>query len=183
MDIKQIFDSIEGDFNYPTIYNGMVSRFPSGSVFVEIGAYKGKSIVYLIMEAERQNKQFTITTIDNFSGVVGIRDKDLRKTFHNNIKDIKDKFTFIEGDSWGVARLFNDKSVDFVFVDGGHDYASVKNDILAWLPKIKKMGIIAGHDYNGLYYPDCVLAVDQIFGDKLNKDYLHEYCWAYEVNT
>jgi predicted O-methyltransferase YrrM len=36
---------------------------------------------------------------------------------------------------------------DLLFVDGGHDYASVKGDILAWLPRVKPGGVFAFHDY------------------------------------
>lgn len=37
--------------------------------------------------------------------------------------------------------------VDMVFVDGGHDYESVRLDIETWIPKVKRGGIIAFHDY------------------------------------
>lgn len=36
---------------------------------------------------------------------------------------------------------------DLLFVDGGHDYSSVKGDILAWLPHVKSGGIFAFHYY------------------------------------
>lgn len=36
---------------------------------------------------------------------------------------------------------------DLLFVDGGHDYASVKGDILAWLPHVKPGCVFAFHDY------------------------------------
>jgi hypothetical protein len=47
--------------------------------------------------------------------------------------------------------LFPDKSLDFVFIDGNHGYSYVKQDILAWLPKIKPGGIICGHDCDACY--------------------------------
>ena len=45
-----------------------------------------------------------------------------------------------------AAKQFEDKSIDMVFLDGGHRYQDVKEDIEAWLPKAKKL--ICGHDYN-----------------------------------
>jgi len=36
--------------------------------------------------------------------------------------------------------------LDLVFIDGSHDYGEVRKDIEKWLPKIKKGGIICGHD-------------------------------------
>jgi predicted O-methyltransferase YrrM len=45
------------------------------------------------------------------------------------------------------AELFKDASLDFVYIDAAHDYQSVKQDLKAWYPKVKKGGVFAGHDY------------------------------------
>ncbi|MES2341725.1 MAG: class I SAM-dependent methyltransferase [Pseudomonadota bacterium] len=37
--------------------------------------------------------------------------------------------------------------LDFVFIDGAHDYASVARDIAGWAPKVRPGGIVSGHDY------------------------------------
>jgi hypothetical protein len=40
--------------------------------------------------------------------------------------------------------------LDFVYIDGNHEYAFVADDIATYLPKLKVGGIIGGHDfYNG----------------------------------
>jgi hypothetical protein len=49
--------------------------------------------------------------------------------------------------SWDGAKHYEDNSLDFVFIDAAHDYESVRQDILTWLPKIKKGGYIGGHDF------------------------------------
>lgn len=38
-------------------------------------------------------------------------------------------------------------SVDFVYLDARHDYVSVRDDLSAWLPRVRPGGILAGHDY------------------------------------
>ncbi len=53
----------------------------------------------------------------------------------------------IKGNSLEVARPVPEESFDFVFIDADHTYQSVKADIEAWAPKVRKGGIIAGHDY------------------------------------
>ena len=43
---------------------------------------------------------------------------------------------------------FIPEGVDFVYIDGLHDYESVKEDIHDWFPKLHSGGILCGHDYN-----------------------------------
>jgi predicted O-methyltransferase YrrM len=57
-----------------------------------------------------------------------------------------DLITTIVLDSSQAASNFKNASCDLIFIDAAHDYASVKRDLIAWLPKVKKSGIFAGHD-------------------------------------
>lgn len=36
----------------------------------------------------------------------------------------------------------------FVYVDAAHDYTSVRDDLVAWYPRLAPGGFIGGHDYN-----------------------------------
>lgn len=40
-----------------------------------------------------------------------------------------------------------DNSLDFVFIDGNHIFDYVMTDIIIWARKVKKGGIVSGHDY------------------------------------
>lgn len=42
---------------------------------------------------------------------------------------------------------FPDRSLDFVYIDGNHKYGHVAMDLTEWSQKIKKGGVISGHDY------------------------------------
>ena len=46
-----------------------------------------------------------------------------------------------------AARLFDQEHFDFVYIDANHAYEGVRADIEAWWPKVRKGGILAGHDY------------------------------------
>ncbi len=50
---------------------------------------------------------------------------------------------------WSInaVKRFADKSLDFVYIDGAHDYKRVTQDIREWSKKVKKGGIVSGHDY------------------------------------
>lgn len=40
-----------------------------------------------------------------------------------------------------------DASLDFVFIDGAHDFDNVMLDVILWARKVKRGGIVSGHDY------------------------------------
>lgn len=50
--------------------------------------------------------------------------------------------------SVNAAKHFDNGSLDFVFIDGNHDFVYVTNDIATWEPKVKPGGIVAGHDFH-----------------------------------
>jgi hypothetical protein len=53
----------------------------------------------------------------------------------------------IREDSIGASRLFRDQSLDFVYIDAGHTYLDASTDIQAWAPRVRKGGLLMGHDY------------------------------------
>jgi len=50
---------------------------------------------------------------------------------------------------WSLDAVndFEDKSLDFVYIDANHNFDYVIQDIIQWVPKVKKGGVVAGHDY------------------------------------
>lgn len=58
-----------------------------------------------------------------------------------------------------AAKEVPDGSLDFVYIDGLHDFDNVIMDIITWVPKVRKNGIIAGHDYCEFYQSGIIEAV------------------------
>lgn len=50
--------------------------------------------------------------------------------------------------SLDAAPMTADASLDFVYIDGAHDFDNAMADILAWTPKVKPGGIVAVHDFH-----------------------------------
>lgn len=46
-----------------------------------------------------------------------------------------------------AAEHIEDESLDFVYIDGNHAFDYIMEDILLWGRKIRKGGIVSGHDY------------------------------------
>ena len=79
-----------------------------------------------------------------------------------------------------AAPLYEDKSLDFVFIDARHTYDMVILDIESWLPKVKDGGILAGDDYFDVgrgVCPEVVQAVDDYFGDSIS---VRGNSWMYQ---
>ena len=65
--------------------------------------------------------------------------------FLTNTQRLSDVICPIRKDSVVAAAQF-DQSIDFLFIDGWHEYDGVKKDCDAWLPKVKPTGIVTFHD-------------------------------------
>lgn len=55
--------------------------------------------------------------------------------------------TVVRKTSMEAVTDFEDNSLDFVYIDGNHDFKYIAEDLSEWTRKIKKGGIISGHDY------------------------------------
>ena len=80
--------------------------------------------------------------------------EDLLKKFEENIHLIK-------GNSNNVLKKIDMKKIDFVFLDGGHDYETVKNDLNCCDEVIKNNGTILCDDYNLSYAPGVRQAIEE----------------------
>jgi len=86
----------------------------------------------------------------------------LLKKFENNVNIIK-------GNSNEVLKKINLNEIDYVFVDGGHKYETVKNDLENLTQIVNNNGIILCDDYNLSYAPGVKEAIDEyIFMKKYN---------------
>jgi predicted O-methyltransferase YrrM len=171
--MNHINGPIPGWFTFPKFYSWIVERMPAGANLMEVGTYKGKSFAYLVVEAINANKGLNITGVDAFPW------PDVRPAFDAYMKPVAGHYTIIAGNSIRVAKTLPDKSFDFIFIDADHTYDSCKNDILAYLLKVKPGGIIAGHDYCD-DWPGVKKAVEEIFGNKFKTD-PNEVVWYVEL--
>lgn len=84
---------------------------------------------------------------------------------HDNFEKAKQKLLpfkthFLRMFSMDAVRQFEDESLDFVFIDGNHDFDFVMEDLIAWSRKVRKGGIISGHDYYHFHNSGVIEAVN-----------------------
>lgn len=123
----------------------LIDEYVDGdTTMVEVGSFSGVSSELFALHCKQ------LYCIDSWDPYWEIKDKqriefaeysfDKMNKNYSNISKIKKNSIDASGD-------FEDGSLDLVYIDAAHDYDSVRQDILTWLPKIKKGGFIAGHDY------------------------------------
>lgn len=151
------------------LYDKAVALYGDGDIFVEIGSFKGRSASIMGVNIINSNKDIKFYCVDTWEGSEEhqqgalAEDSDvvngkLYDVFLKNIEPIKDIITPIKKTSEEASKTFADNSLSFVFIDASHDYENVKNDLNCWFPKIKKGGILAGHD---AAYPPIIQALNE----------------------
>lgn len=176
--IRRYWYQIDGWFTWRGAQEEAVSHFPEGSRFVEVGTYLGRSICSLGELVKQSGKDISVIGVDTCrgSGPEGVRGQDYHAravqegggsfaaSLHKNLLDCElgDTITLIISDSVSTSRLFAGQSLEWVHLDARHDYASVKADIEAWLPKVKPGGWLSGDDYDEQKWPEVVKAVREV---------------------
>ena len=149
---------------------------------IEIGSYMGESTM-MFATSNMFNKIHAIEPFkgeEEFNDLFGYDWETVKKEFLLNTRywDNRDIITLWEDYSYDIADEFKDGSVDFIYVDGSHEYEDVKRDIELYLPKIKQGGFIAGHDYMD-YFEGCKKAVQETVGEP--DEIFRDYSWIKRV--
>ena len=155
--------------------------------FLEIGVFHGvtsRNVCELLYKIHGNN--FTFTGIDLFENdnkklkeEIAPKTKfsnPLKSIYYNYIlrldpysfesvikllKKFKKNINLIKGNSNDELKKINVNIFDYVFLDGGHKYETVKNDLKCLIGVIKKNGIILCDDYNLSYAPGVKKAIDE----------------------
>uniref|UniRef100_A0A6M3J1Z4 Putative methyltransferase n=1 Tax=viral metagenome TaxID=1070528 RepID=A0A6M3J1Z4_9ZZZZ len=98
------------------------------------------------------NPNLKLYGVDPWMFYEGYRDhvtQDRLDGFYRETKERMKSFDYhiIRDLSSYAVNQFKDGELDFVYLDARHDYDSVKEDIALWHPKVRKDGIVSGHDY------------------------------------
>lgn len=150
--------------------------------FIEVGVWKGRSACFMAVEIANSGKNISFDCIDDWRGDPKeeshwadpiLKENRLYEHFLENISPVTQYIKPIRLKSLEAVSLYEDSSVDFIFIDASHDYDSVKEDIVAWLPKLKPGGILAGHDF---FHAPVRTAVLEMLP---NARAFNDMCWIY----
>lgn len=115
---------------------------------VEVGVYRGRYSKMLCAG----NPKLHLTCVDAWKAYPGYRDFTIQAELDAVYLEAQAKLapygcTFVRAYSVDAAKQTPNNSVSFIYVDGNHSYKGCTADLLAWWPKVKPGGILAGHDY------------------------------------
>lgn len=116
---------------------------------VEVGSFKGEFARTILEKWEgvlyMVDPWYELEDYNDMSNIGLNQDAYLEAM--RSINDFRDRAYMLRCLSKQAVDLFPDESLDFVYIDGNHEYSYVVQDIKLWCPKVKKGGIVAGHDY------------------------------------
>ena len=153
---------------YPSIHNRII----------EVGSWMGRST-----RAICDNSGAVVICVDAWKPTKEAPDWDFElayKEFHENLRDHIDsgRLIIFQGDSVETAhelvKVYGKRYADMVFLDAGHNYEYIRDDILAYKPLVKIGGLLCGHDYN---WP----GVEQAVKELLPNFTLSGNMWVMEV--
>ncbi|HEY3308060.1 MAG TPA: class I SAM-dependent methyltransferase [Desulfuromonadaceae bacterium] len=133
-------------------------RLPNKAKILEIGSYQGGST--LAIGHAIANTDIELYCLDpwsnyfdqgDFAGFERSKISDDFRIINNFIKNtafISDNLRMLRGKSSAFAEMLEGMEFDFIFIDGAHDYDSVRNDIKIAFSAIKPGGFLCGHDFH-----------------------------------
>lgn len=118
-----------------------------GGLAVEIGSYRGRSTVALGLGCLAGGGR--LVAIDHYSGdpaVAGSGPDDEQAT-RAAVEAHGVPATVWRAHSTAAAAQWAEGPIDLLFIDGGHDRASVAADIAAWWPHLRAGAAVCFHDH------------------------------------
>ena len=145
----------------------LLKRVPLNSVCAEIGVFEGE-FSHLIHTMLRPSRLYLA---DLFRGPMISGDKNGNNTKTINLDQAyqallgkyhsNPEVSLFRGESELFLSLLPDAHLDFIYIDGDHRYEGCRTDLQLARRKVKRGGIIAGHDYCD-QFPGVIRAVDEL---------------------
>ena len=165
--------NIKVNSNRPAIFY-IQEKLGTGLTGAEIGVESGLNAVFILTLLEPK----MLYLIDPWNDFLDIQSGKIigEAQFLETKERLKEynNYQIIRDISSNAVKQFQDNSLDFVYIDGDHCYEAVKTDLNIWYPKVRKGGILCGHDYHP-DMPQVIIAVDEFCQQKgltLNVDTL-----------
>ena len=153
----------------------------NGITVAEIGVFDG-STTHAYADIVKKNNG-KIYAIDWFKGnanvaggVHGYNEANasvVLDQFKTNLSEYLDIIEIKNGKSQDMIPSIPDASLDICFIDADHGYDNVYSDIKLCIPKVKKGGILCGHDFEGVQFFNEIKDRDLLNSDTCGDPWRH----------
>lgn len=140
-----------GDRPLHWMWYELLQKLPDDALLVEIGVYKGQTLSLWRLISNKLKKNFSIWGI---SPMIATSDKyhqfedidyvwhinEIHATFELELPDL------LEGYSTDMEIIEQVPGVDLLYIDGGHDLETVRQDVTNYVPKVKPGGFVVFDD-------------------------------------
>ena len=112
----------------------------------EVGVQEGDHSM-ILLKANPKLKLFCVDSWENYPGYKDFTHSlpKIGRMAKKNLAPFNAKL--IKKFSMDALKDFEDESLDFVYIDAAHDFKNVAMDMAEWHKKVRKGGIVFGHDY------------------------------------
>jgi hypothetical protein len=128
----------------------LMKEFNLPMIGAEIGVAEGYNSADLLSNGIEKLYMIDIWKTENVKGDGSMDQKWHDKNYNdaiNKVSKFGNKAIILKGFSQAMSILVPDNSLGFVYLDAGHSYEDVYNDLSVWIHKLVNGGIMAGHDY------------------------------------
>lgn len=166
--------SLNGDETQKAIRIGL-DLCKSNDIVVEVGCYVGGMTAYICDLIKYNRLVIDFHVVDLFEDSQWLDNDDrMYDRFIKNTEKYKSNFHLHVEDSIVCSQNFENSSLQFLLLDTVHDPYYIGKELDAWIPKLKKGGIIARHDY---HWPGIPELVETYFGEVNVIESSLEYIW------
>jgi len=117
-------------------------------IVVELGVHRASNAHNLLHELDIK-KLYLVDAYTQYKEYLDLPNSDMNKDFEaaeKLLEGFEDKIEWIKEFTNTAIHLIPD-DCDFIYIDANHNYEYCKEDLLNYWLKVKKGGILAGHDY------------------------------------
>jgi SAM-dependent methyltransferase len=165
--LKEVLNKKPKSFLEIGVFHGVTAR-NACELLYKIHGNDFKYVGLDLFEKSDQNK-FEVIPSTNFKNpfkkfyhqYITRQDPYSIEAVSNLLKKFKNQVHLIQGNSNQVLKKMDMSKIDFVFLDGGHEYNTVVNDLNSCIDVLKFNGSILCDDYNLGSAPGVKKAIDE----------------------
>lgn len=124
----------------------------------------------------KANPELHLSCIDPYTAYPGYREHTSQSKLNGIYEQAQERLApyncdIVRYTSVAASATFKKESLDFVYIDGNHGLMHVIQDLYHWISKVRKGGIVAGHDFIRRDHPGYAMHVVQAM-------YAYTQCYA-----